>query len=604
MQLHMGTALGSKVGGGPGVHSRTGSSAAAMAGLAVCLTVLSYHIAVYRFLTDDAFISFRYARNLADGYGLVFNPGFERVEGYTNLLWVLILAGLDRALGWAPHTTANGLSIGAGVILWALVVAFCWRRGPAGASRWLAVVPALWLAVNRSFAVWCTSGLETKFFELLIVAATLLSLRHMERERSSWWGAVILLTLAALTRPDGLLLAGSLFAARAAYEWGHGYFRLGATARAVALFVAAVAVHFLWRFSYYGDWLPNTYYVKLGGRSWWDMGALYWRTFLLEYGAPVWLLLASIGVVHWVRRRRGAAAWLIPAMIIPHAVYVAYCGGDHFEYRPIDLYFPLLAILLYDGVAAIAAGWKRPALAAIWGGLCCALVLVIPVLTHWDFPDDYRPGFPGGEGRADGNQELIVLAWHTRVAAVPGAAAYIAWYNDGFRNLSEHFVGLRAEEHRLFLSTVEPEGKRLAHMISAGILPRDTFIAIPCVGAIPYFSDLRTLDVLGLTDRHVARQRAPAAGERMMAHDKAASVDYLVERGVDVIAPYVHLLTHDAAVLADLRDDARDMGPLFFPLYISPPLEDGQQFIGVIKKPPAAVQARFPALHLTPAWIQ
>src|SRR5947207_91368 len=41
-----------------------------------------------RFIQDDAFISFRYADNLARGFGLVWNPG-ERVEGYTNFLWTI-----------------------------------------------------------------------------------------------------------------------------------------------------------------------------------------------------------------------------------------------------------------------------------------------------------------------------------------------------------------------------------------------------------------------------------------------------------------------------------------------------------------------------------
>src|SRR5688572_25266220 len=56
--------------------------------------LLGAHAWAYRFLTDDAFISFRYARNLARGAGLVFNPGEAPVEGYTNFLWVLLLAGL------------------------------------------------------------------------------------------------------------------------------------------------------------------------------------------------------------------------------------------------------------------------------------------------------------------------------------------------------------------------------------------------------------------------------------------------------------------------------------------------------------------------------
>ena len=57
------------------------------------------------FLTDDAFISFRYARNLLEGNGLVFNPG-ERVEGYSNFLWVLELAALWGAFGLRPEQVA------------------------------------------------------------------------------------------------------------------------------------------------------------------------------------------------------------------------------------------------------------------------------------------------------------------------------------------------------------------------------------------------------------------------------------------------------------------------------------------------------------------
>ncbi len=55
--------------------------------------LLGYLIHVTWFLTDDAFISFRYARNLLEGQGLVFNL-CEYVAGYSNLLWVLELSAL------------------------------------------------------------------------------------------------------------------------------------------------------------------------------------------------------------------------------------------------------------------------------------------------------------------------------------------------------------------------------------------------------------------------------------------------------------------------------------------------------------------------------
>lgn len=72
--------------------------------LALAVALLLAHALSFRFAIDDAYISFRYARNLLDGHGLVFNPG-ERVEGYSNLSWVLLAAagmaaGLDPLL-WA-----------------------------------------------------------------------------------------------------------------------------------------------------------------------------------------------------------------------------------------------------------------------------------------------------------------------------------------------------------------------------------------------------------------------------------------------------------------------------------------------------------------------
>src|SRR5262245_49795700 len=65
------------------------------------------------FLGDDAFISFRYARNLSDGSGLVWNPD-ERVEGYTNFSWVLLLAAGMR-IGLEPEVLANVLGVACGV---------------------------------------------------------------------------------------------------------------------------------------------------------------------------------------------------------------------------------------------------------------------------------------------------------------------------------------------------------------------------------------------------------------------------------------------------------------------------------------------------------
>ena len=147
--------------------------------LIATLILLLLHAGRYAFLTDDAYISFRYARNLAEGHGLVFNAGAERVEGYSNFLWTALLAAASAA-GVPPERAASPLSLLATVALWALVVAYALRHPPPSGHAWLIVVPPLLLALTRSVAVWSTSGLETRWFEALVVAGGVAANRRLK----------------------------------------------------------------------------------------------------------------------------------------------------------------------------------------------------------------------------------------------------------------------------------------------------------------------------------------------------------------------------------------------------------------------------------------
>ncbi len=143
------------------------------------LTALLFGTNVERgaFLGDDGFISFRYARHLAEGQGLVWNAG-ERVEGYTNFLWVVLMAGALR-LGLRPEVVANVLGIASGTALLVALLVFAARRaGWRNPIVWLA---PLTLATSRSFTAWCTGGLETQLFTLLVFLASVAFLRERDR---------------------------------------------------------------------------------------------------------------------------------------------------------------------------------------------------------------------------------------------------------------------------------------------------------------------------------------------------------------------------------------------------------------------------------------
>jgi arabinofuranosyltransferase len=265
---------------------------------------------------DDAYIAFRYGWNLVAGHGLVFNPG-ERVEGYTSILWTLLLApcthaGIDIAWFSIPLGLAASLAT-----IWGLDahVRLQVRRG---ASPWLAAALLL-LALDGSHAFWAVAGLETALFTALIVWSTWAALAWR-----GWRGALgcgLLLGLATLTRPEGGLVAVLVVAHRAFARHPQARREAGWMMAAAALLVLP---HLVWRHAYYGAWLPNTFHNKV---SWepaaWSTGAAYSaRLVLWRWGEPLLALLVPL-------RREAAHRFSLHLLLVgAWVVYVTAVGGD------------------------------------------------------------------------------------------------------------------------------------------------------------------------------------------------------------------------------------------------------------------------------------
>ena len=304
------------------------------------LALLGWLTSVAWFITDDAFISFRYVRNLLDGHGLVFNPG-EYVEGYTNFLWVLELAAIWRVLGIRPEDVANWLSV---IYTVGTIAVMLWwvARMPFLRHRGLVAWMALGLICSSAtFAVWTAGGgLETRqftFFALVAVAC----LSVFGANRRGLVAASLSLAAAALTRPEGLLLAACcvgwfvvqrLMTARQ-LDWR-------GTLALAGPFVVLIGGHFLARFRYYGEWLPNTYYAKHVG-PWYESGFRYLWAAAIETGLYLLIPLALVALRGRWRERRDGIYALVLLLVVTHLAYLFEIGGDHFEYRPAGL---LLAV--------------------------------------------------------------------------------------------------------------------------------------------------------------------------------------------------------------------------------------------------------------------
>ena len=307
--------------------------------------------------SDDAYISYRYARSLAAGDGLVFNPG-ERVEGYSNLLFVLVLAPAFLLVrDSAVHGVAVALSAACAA---GAVVVFHRRireRHGAAVAGWaclaFAASPALWL--------WTASGMETALVLLLQVALWAEVTEAPPRPPSRLAVLVVLLVLARADGFVGAALAVLFLALRRDP-------RLRAAALALAATMGALSA---WRLAYYGWPLPNTYYAKVSGPlaeriagALRQLGDLAWMGLL-----PVLVVLALAAAAS-VRARRVAFE---PLFALGWLAYWVYVGGDVFGERFLVVLLPLALAVL-----AGAAGQGRRA-AARAGIAAVVLFQLVPL---------------------------------------------------------------------------------------------------------------------------------------------------------------------------------------------------------------------------------
>ena len=323
------------------------------------------------FTVDDAAISFSYARNLAEGHGLVLVAGGERVEGYSNFLWVLLLAAGARAgvdlFSWAHllgGVSAALTIIGVGSLSTALRVG----------SSLFAITPALLTAALVPVPYWAMSGLEGGLYTALVVwcAATL----ARDVTRSSRWPASAWLAAAiALTRPDGaaVLVGAAVIFCLAPQP-------RSAKARWLAIALFPLAAQLLWRRSYYAFWLPNTFYAKTHRSFSWrqliDLGSPGWR-YVLAFCQRYWLgALALPALLSLGPGRRAGARWGTWLLLLCVVVFPLYAGGDWMsEGRFLVAGVPLLCVLAWSGVEGIARGRHRGLILGLWAAGTCLLIV-------------------------------------------------------------------------------------------------------------------------------------------------------------------------------------------------------------------------------------
>lgn len=368
---------------------------------------------------EDAAITFSYARNWVDGEGLVPYPGGEPVEGYSNALWMVLLAAF-YAIRLDPWVMAKvlGFVFGAGTLPFVYALGRRARSGPLDGAP---LVAPILLAASTQFVLWNCSGLENSLFSFLLATGAWRLTAEIQDNRPRPWSALLFFAL-SITRPDGVMYAAIALLARIVgtarnRQWG-------ALPTWIAVFAAPFAAYHAVRYQTFGWEYPNTYYAKQRTTNLLGWAAGGWKQFrewssfyLLVYLTPV----VALALVGWERWRR----WVVFGLSLGFAVLVAWDGRSGVpdfasnwwnahvanNWGPATVWYLLVASVAMGVLTLLRPGWEVRSV--LWAAFCGGVFFWVWSGVEW------MKGYRWGSLLAVPVFTLVALGLGTWVRRIP-----------------------------------------------------------------------------------------------------------------------------------------------------------------------------------------
>jgi arabinofuranosyltransferase len=434
----------------------------------ILLAYISIAIQNWNVVFDDAFITYRYAQNLAMGHGITWNPGYPPTEGYTNFLLVLILAPVIWA-GLDPLLFTRVLSFICVIAISGIL--FTVARRQYNCSTTTASMVAALIFLVPATEVLCLVGLETVIYAFFLLVTFIAGVTFIDRKQLSHsilFSCLLFLTM--LLRPEAALLypiisiAYLVAAVRNKAAWKP------LMAGLLTLLVLG-GLYLGWKYLHFGQLLPNPFYLKAAGRTFISPDGIYSvKSFIMDYA--LLLTLAFSSIIVYFPAKPAEEPWHKIVALLGVVLVVVYClffahvdtlmdAGGRFLY-PL---FPLV-ILLATPILARALGFLE--------SVPKHRIFVLPVMML---------AFLLVFGRSN------ILGMYQHIGNIKRLAP------------SDNMQPSKTQ--------VDPMQKEYLVAKALADFPqiKEVRIAFADSGVIPYFTGAIWLDVVGLNDEFIAKTR-------------------------------------------------------------------------------------------------
>ncbi len=440
---------------------------------------------------DDAYISYRYGKNLMNGDGLVYNPG-EYVEGYTNFLWTIITA---------PFTKVNRVDVSIFSSLLGLLfsianiylIALISRQFDLNLKRYLKyliLLPPLFMALDDSIAFWAIGGMEFPMYTLFILGIINNYFKLNEGKRHLYL-LIFFLMLCTLTRPEGnmifVITVGHMFLFRKNFK---DFKRILWTLLiSYAFFCAA---YYGFKYIFYGQVIPNTFYAK--GVTDLKMNLVLGAKYLaMCIGTRIYIFIFIL-FIPFIRALKELKLSFLISMSLIYILYLVAVGGDwmianRFFVPILPMLYVLSTIGFINALIKIKDYYQNEVRAMKFGNILAVALSVLLFIVTLSFLE-YK--------------QLIIKDNNARYE--------LHWSMFG----------------KWLKNNVSPE----------------TVIAVGPAGKIPYYSELYTIDMWGLNNDYIAKTES----KRLQAGHKKFDFEYVLTLNPEFIIGYAGFTDEDMAV--------------------------------------------------------